>query len=138
MKSLLLSHKRNPEDNNGKITLSATGDLANWCYYQVIAQIQQDTFIEYVAYDGIKKIRDPPTKDSESSGGINTTVFVVVAVILLALIAGLAVVVFIFQQKNKSLMNQVKHVSFQQNPGTTNTDPDLLLQKSQQSQQTEQ
>ena len=127
-------YKRNPEDNNGKITLSATGDLANWCYLQVIAQIQQDTFIEYVAYDGIKKIRDPPTKDSESSGGINTTVFVVVAVILLALIAGLAVVVFIFQQKNKSLMNQVKHVSFQQNAGainTSSTDPNLLLQKNQ-------
>ena len=127
-------YKRNPEENNGKITLSATGDLSNWCYLQVIAQIQQDTFLEYVAYNGIKNIRDAPRGSESSSGGINTTVFVVVAVILLSLIAGLVVVVFIFQQRNKSLMNQVKHVSFQQNAGavnTSSTDPDLLLQKNQ-------
>ena len=127
-------YKRNPEENNGKITLSATGDLSNWCYLQVIAQIQQDTFLEYVAYDGIKNIRDAPKVSESSSGGINTTVFVVVAVILLSLIAGLVVVVFIFQQRNKSLMNQVKHVSFQQNAGavnTSSTDPELLLQKNQ-------
>ena len=130
-------YKRNPTaDSKGQITLSATGDISNWCYLQVIAQIQQDTFLEYVAYKGIKTIRDPP-KGAESSGGVNTTVFVVVAVILLVLIAGLVVVVFIFQQKNKSLLNQVKHVSFQQNAGAINTsssDPDLLLQKNQQPQ----
>ena len=127
-------YKRNPEENNGKITLSATGDLSNWCYLQVIAQIQQDTFLEYVAYNGIKNIRDAPKGSESSSGGISTTVFVVVAVILLSLIAGLVVVVFIFQQRNKSLMNQVKHVSFQQNAGavnTSSTDPELLLQKNQ-------
>ena len=64
--------------------------------------------------------------------------FVVVAVILGELIAGLVVVIFILQQRNKSLLIQAKHASFQQNTGATNTDRDLLLQKSQQSQQTEQ
>ena len=128
-------YKRNPEADEGKITLSATGDISNWCYLQVIAQIQQDTILEYVAYKGVKNIRPPP-KNSDSLGGVNTTVFVVVAIILLALIAGLVVLVFIFQQRNKSLLNQVKHVSFQQNSGTaintSSSDPDLLLQKNQQ------
>ena len=131
-------YKRNPPDSNGKITLSATGDFSNWGMLQIIAQIQQDTILEFVAYNGIKNIRPAPKNSGDNSGGVNTSVFVVVAVILVALIAGLVVVVFIFQQRNKSLLNQVKHVSFQQNAGTTNTDPDLLLQKSQQSEKPEQ
>ena len=127
-------YKRNPIDNDGTITLTAKGDFKNWAYLQVIAQIQQDTILEYVAYKGIKNIRAPQKNNDEESSGISTSVFIAVAVILLLLIGGLAVVVFIFQQKNKSLINQVKHVSFQQNAGgsNTNTDPDLLLQKSQQ------
>ena len=131
-------YERNPQDSNGKITLTAEGPrdtLANWCYLQVIAQIQQDTILEYVAYKGVKNIR--PSKDNpeeNTSNGISTTAFVVFAIIILIIIVALVVVVFIIQQKNKSLLNQVKHVSFQQNVGTPNTDPDLLLQKSQQSQ----
>ena len=98
-------YKRNPIDNNGKITLTASGEIGNWAYLQVIAQIQQDTILEYVAYKGIKNIR-PPEKnnDNENTGGINTSVFIVVSVILLALIGGLVVVIFIFQQRNKSLL----------------------------------
>ena len=126
-------YKRNPIDSNGQITLSATGDFSNWGNLQVIAQIQQDTILEFVAYNGIKKLRPSPNPKKDNTSGINTSVFVVVAVILLALIAGLIVVIFIFQQRNKSLLNQVKHVSFQQNAQASNTDPDLLLQKSQQS-----
>ena len=128
-------YERNPKDSNGKITLTAEGPrdtLANWVYLQVIAQIQQDTILEYVAYKGVKHLR--PSKDNpenSSSNGISTTAFVVFAIIILVIIAALIVVVFIIQQKNKSLLNQVKHVSFQQNVGTPNTDPDLLLQKSQ-------
>ena len=128
------AYKRNPIDDNGKITLTATGEFGNWAILQVIAQIQQDTILEYVSYKGIKTIRPPP-KSNNDSNGISTSVFVVVAVILLVLIGGLVIVVFIFQQRNKSLINQVKHVSFQQNAGGSNTDPDLLLKKSQQSEQ---
>ena len=131
-------YKRNPPNSNGNITLSSTGDFSNWGILQIIAQIQQDIILEFVAYNGIKNTRPAPKNSGDNSGGVNTSVFVVVAVILVALIAGLVVVVFIFQQRNKSLLNQVKHVSFQQNAGTTNTDPDLLLQKSQQSEKPEQ
>ena len=142
----LAVYERNPRDSNGKITLSITGtkdELSNWVYLQVIAQIQEDTILEYVAYEGIKIVR-PPIDDGKGKdkgkddnnfsedSGVSSTVFIVFAVIILVLIAGLVVVVFIFQQRNKSLLNQVKHVSFQQNVGTPNTDPDLLLQKSQQ------
>ncbi len=140
-------YERNPADKDGKITLTAKGDLSNWVYLQVIAQIQQDTILEYVAYKGVKILRPPPKEDDNgkedngdnknnnnnySENSSSTTVFVVIAVILLVLIIGLAVVVFVFQQRNKSLLNQVKHVSFQQNAGgNTNTDPNLLLQKNQ-------
>ena len=143
----LAVYERNPRDSNGKITLSITGskdELSNWVYLQVIAQIQEDTILEYVAYEGIKIVR-PPIDDGKGKdkgkddnnnfsedSGVSSTVFIVFAVIILVLIAGLVVVVFIFQQRNKSLLNQVKHVSFQQNVGSPNTDPDLLLQKSQQ------
>ena len=129
-------YERNPKDLNGKITLTAEGPkdtLANWVYLQVIAQIQQDTILEYVAYKGVKNLRPSPynPEENNTSNGISTTAFVVFAIIILVIIVALVVVVFIIQQKNKSLLNQVKHVSFQQNVGTPNTDPDLLLQKSQ-------
>jgi hypothetical protein len=128
-------YKRNPEDNNGQITLKAKGDIANWVYLQVIAQIQQDTILEYVAYDGEYFLR-PPKEGSDgsgSSGGITTQTFLIVGGILLLLIIGLVVVVFIFQQRNKSLLNQVKHVSFQQSAQNSGSaDPNLLLQKNQQ------
>ena len=125
------AYARNPDDNNGKITLKASGELSNWCYLEVIAQIQQDTIIEYVAYKGISNVRPPSNKSGDGSNGENnnTVVFLVILGILFALIAGLAIVVFIFQQRSKNLLNQVKHVSFQQNAATTNSDPDLLLQK---------
>ena len=127
-------YKRNPEDSNGRITLKARGNLANWVYLQVIAQIQQDTILEYVSYKG-KYILRPPKEGSgtNSSGGMTTQTFLIVGGILLLLIIGLVVVVFIFQQRNKSLLNQVKHVSFQQNAQNSGSaDPNLLLQKNQQ------
>ena len=127
-------YKRNPEDNNGKITLKAKGEIANWVYLQVIAQIQQNTILEYVAYEGKSFLRPPKEggDDSKTGSGITTQTFVIVGGILLLLIIGLVVVVFIFQQRNKSLLNQVKHVSFQQNAQNTGSaDPNLLLQKNQ-------
>ncbi len=128
-------YKRNPQDSNGKITLEAKGEyLSNWVYLQVIAQIQQDTILEYVAYKG-KKLLRPPVDGGDSGkteGAITTQTFLIVGGILLLLIIGLVVVVFIFQQRNKSLLNQVKHVSFQQSAQNSGSaDPSLLLQKSQ-------
>ena len=52
-------YKRNPEDTNGKITLTAKGNLSNWVYLQVIAQIQHEYILEYVAYKGIFLLRPP-------------------------------------------------------------------------------
>ena len=125
-------YKRNPTVENKKITLSATGDFANWCYINVIAQIQQNKALEYVAYDGIyvpRNIEKPSEKEEKSS---NTALIVGVSVSLSILIIGLAVAVFFIQKKNKSLATQIKHVSFQQGgaPTDTTTDPDLLLAKS--------
>ena len=130
-------YQRNPSANNNKITLSATGDFTNWCYIQVVAQIQANKVLEYVAYNGIyteknspvvKPTEKPSDEEEESDSSDNTGLLIGISVTLAILIVGLAVVVFYFQRKNKSLINQVKHVSFQQVTGTS-SDPDLLLQK---------
>ncbi len=126
-------YERNPKDINGKITLVAKGELSNWVYLQVIAQIQQDKFLDYVAYKGKKELRpyNPGKKGDDPYGNGSSNVIMIVAIILILLIAGLVVIVFVVQQRNKSLMDQVKHISFQQNAGSINNnpDPDLLLAK---------
>ena len=125
-------YKRNPTDNNGKITLIARGDLENWVYLNVIAQVQQNNVLEYISYNGIKNVRPSPEGSNNEKGGNNTTLFIVVGCILLLIVIGLVIAIFIFQQKNKGLLNQVKQVSFQKTNSNNNVDPDLLLQKSQQ------
>jgi hypothetical protein len=125
--------ERNPIDNNGKITLKAFGFLTNWAYLNVIAQIQQNNVLEYVAYNGVKMIRPSPSKkNNNDSGKTSTTLFLAVGGILLLIVIALVVIILVFQQRNKNLLNQVKHVSFQQTNSNNNVDPDLLLKKSQQ------
>ena len=71
--------------------------------------------------------RETPSED-DGNGGSSTGLFVGISVTLVILIAGLVVLVIYFQRRNKSLVNQVKHVSFQQNTSAA-SDPDLLLAK---------
>ena len=123
-------YKRNPEDTNGKITLTAKGNLSNWVILQVVAQIQKDTMLEYVTYNGKYNLRPPTNNGSGDGEGMSTSTFLIIGGCLLLLIIGLVVVVFIIQQRNKILLKQIKHVSFQQKEGAS-TDPNLLLQKSQ-------
>ena len=137
-------YERNPKDVQDKITLTARGYLSNWVYLNVIAQIQQNDILEYVSYNGKISVRPPPeNKDDDNdkkdennkrddnnsnyNQTDNTTLFVIIGVILAIIVVGLVVTIIIFQQRNKNLLNQVKHVSFQQT--NTNTDPNLLLQK---------
>ena len=118
-------YKRNPSDENGEITLTAQGDLSNWVYLNVIAQVQQNNVLEYVAYNGIKIVRPPvDNKGSSLNGGDNTGVFIAVGIFLLLIVIGLVAAILIFQMKNKKLLNQVKQVSFQK----TNSNSDPLLQ----------
>ena len=121
--------ERNPLDDGGKITLIASGYIDNWCYLNVIAQVQQNNILEYVAYEGKVLVR--PNKNSSNNSKDNSVLFFVVGGILLMIVAALIVIIFIFQQRNKNLLNQVKHVSFQQTNSSNNVDPNLLLQKSQ-------
>ena len=127
-------YKRNPDfDATDKITLSATGDFQYWRCIQVIAQIQQNKVLEYIAYDSVCTEKNVPTDHKDGGDenlnekSDNTGLLIGISVVLAFLIIGLAILVFYFQKKNKSLMNQVKHVSFQQN--NTTSDPDLLLAK---------
>ena len=53
-----ISYIRNPEDNEGKITLTAKGNLKNWGYLNIIAKIQKDDNIEYISYGGKKNLRN--------------------------------------------------------------------------------
>ena len=136
-------YERNPKDVQDKITLTARGYLSNWVYLNVIAQIQQNDILEYVSYNGKISVRPSPEnkdddndkkddnnkKDNNNSNYSqdNTSLFIIIGVILAIIVVGLVVTIIIFQQRNKNLLNQVKHVSFQQT--NTNTDPNLLLQK---------
>ena len=86
--------------------------------------------LEFVAYDPVYMQRGVPEEEVKKENTDNTGLFIGISVTLFVLIIGLVAVVFYFQQKNKSLLNQVKHVSFQQQGGST-ADPDLLLAKNQ-------
>ena len=137
-------YERNPSyGSDNTITLTAKGKLSNWVYLNVIAQIQQKNVLEYVSYKGIKNVRPVPkgepggsdNNSSDDDSSNNTTLFIIVGVILLSIVIGLVVTILIFQQRNKNLLNQVKHVSFQQTNTNNNVDPNLLLQKNQQNPQ---
>jgi len=116
-------YKRNPNDDNGKITLTASGDLSNWAYLNVIAQIQQNNVLEYVAYNQIKNVRAPPEGSGEQASSDHTALFIVIAVILLLIVCGLVGAIFYFQFRNQKLLSQVKQVSFQK----TNSQNDPML-----------
>lgn len=123
-------YERNPEAVEDKITLTARGYLSNWAVINVIAQIQQKNIIEYATYNGILEIRpyngdDGNKSDPEESN--NAVLFGVIGGVLAVIAIVLIIVIIIFQRKNKTLMNQVKHVSFQKT--NSGTDPNLLLQK---------
>lgn len=135
-----IKYKRNPSHSNNKITLSATGDFKYWNYIQVTAQIQQNKALDYVAYNGVKIDKENPNNSDKKSDDPNnnttlnktskTGLIIGISVALVIIIIGLVGVIFYFQKKNKSLMDQVKHVSFQQNSSAA-SDPDLLLHKDQ-------
>ena len=130
-------YKRNPVsgvgDDYDKILMTGDGDFSNWGYINIIAQIQQNNIIEYVAYDGIMDLKPDPNKkeggntEGEEEEKDNTLLFAIVGGVLGVIVIALIIIIVVFQIKNKNLMNQVKHVSFQKT--NANVDPNLLLQK---------
>ena len=122
-------YERNPEDNGGEITLIAKGKLSNWVYLNVIAQVQQNNVIEYISYNGKMTLRPiPDSENNNSNSNFNMTVFLIIGSILVAILLGLVITLFIFNQRNKNLLNNVKNVSFQNI--NNKMDPNLLLKKS--------
>ena len=121
-------YKRNPiPDDNGKIILSAKGDLSNWVYLNIIAQVQKNNALEYISYNGVKIVRPPK---GEESGSDNTTLFIVGSCILLLIVIALIVLIVVCQLRNKKIMSQVKHISYRKDNKENNADPDLLLKRS--------
>ena len=125
-------YERNPQDIDGKIKLIAKGDLSNWVYLNVIAQVQQNNNLEYISYNGKKFVRPSPDdkkKEEEKSDNNNSNIslFIIIGCILILIIIVLIVVILIFRKRNKHLLAQVKHVSFKKN--INNSDPNLLLEK---------
>ena len=128
-------YKRNPApgvgDDYDKILMKGDGYFSNWGYINIIAQVQQNNIIEYVAYNGIMDLKPDPNKkeggDTEEEAKDNTLLFAIVGGVLGVIVIALVIVIVVFQIKNKNLMNQVKHVSFQKT--NANVDPNLLLQK---------
>ena len=139
-----IAYIRNPypgaDNDPDKVEISVNGGFSNWGYVIVIAQIQQNNIIEYNAYDGIFDLK-PDSSDSDKSDdgkkddgekkeeeeSDNTVLFAAIGGILGAIAIGLVVVIVVFQLRNKKLLDQVKHVSFQKTNATV--DPNLLLQK---------
>ena len=134
-----IAYIRNPypgaDNDPDKVEISVNGGFSNWGYVIVIAQIQQNNIIEYNAYDGIFDLKpdssdksdDDKNKNGEEEEGDNTVLFAAIGGILGAIAIGLVVVIVVFQLRNKKLLDQVKHVSFQKTNATV--DPNLLLQK---------
>ncbi len=135
---------RNPEDKKDLITLTAKGDFRRWTIIQIMAQVQHETIVEYVAYKGKymhreKKEEEEKEEENKNKNNNNTnnsdvdpTMFYVVGGILLALVIGLIVVIIIFKIKNQELVEQVKHVSFQKFNSSNynnNVDPNKLINK---------
>ena len=56
---------KNLTDKDGKIIININGDFLNWNYIQIIAQIEKDDQIDYVAYNEIKNERRMPTFNDE-------------------------------------------------------------------------
>ena len=129
----LSAFERNPEDKNGLITLTAKGQVSRWTILQVIAQIQQETILEYVAYKGRYTYR-VPTRNEIKGESVDATAFYIVVFILLALVIGLIIAIIFFKIRNQTLLEQVKHVSFQKTNSSnkikknTNVDPSRLIQ----------
>lgn len=117
-------YERNPISNE-KITLTAKGNLTNWVYLNIIAQVQQNNILEYIAYNGKVSLRPSGNEKTKKS---NVGLFVGIGCGLLVVVIGLVILIFIIQRKHKELLNKVKHVSFQK--AQNNMDPNLLLQKS--------
>ena len=107
---------RNPVDKKGLITLTAKGDFRRWTILQVIAQIQKETIVEYVAYKGkytYREKNDNRNNNNNQENDGNVTLFFVIGGILIALVIGLIIAIVVFKIKNQELLEQVKHVSFQ-------------------------
>ena len=63
---VLMTYERNPMDKEDTITLSAKGQLTNWEYINIIAQIQENDNVEYISYDAITKNEYIPSDDTPS------------------------------------------------------------------------
>ena len=65
---------------------------------------------------------------------MDATAFYIVVFILLALVVGLIIAIVFFKIRNQTLLEQVKHVSFQKTNSSnrvknnTNVDPNKLIQ----------
>ena len=101
----------------------------NWVYIEVVAEVKEGENVEFVSYEGIKFLRPYIRPDDNSGSNVSTTLFIIIGGFLVVIIIVLVVVFVMFFYKNKALVNQVKHVSFQKT--NSSPDPNLLLNKQQ-------
>ena len=120
---------KNPQTNDDTITLTIENADPQWVYLEVTATIIDGDDIEYESYKGKHEKRPYVPSGSSDGSVVSTAIFIVVGSFLLIMVIGLVVVIIIFKNRNKSLLNQVKHVSFQTKADTPQQD--LLLNKNQ-------
>ena len=106
----------NPKVVNGKITLEITNCIKAR-YIQIIAQIRNKEAVEYLSYDISQQIEDI------SKGNAGFIILVIIGIALLSVVISLVIVIIIFNNKNKSLLDKVNQVSFAEDT----KDDDLLI-----------
>lgn len=120
----------NPKVNeNNTVTLHAYNVPADYTFIQVIAKITEDTYLEYESYNGIFIDRPYEGSGGILGGDVPTSVFILVGGLLLAIVVALVVTVLVFRARNQSLLDQVKHVSFQKTNTAPPAEPNLVLKK---------
>ena len=111
-------YKRNYKDKSLTLEIFNSTIAAN--YIQVIVQIKEKENVEYLSYDIATKFKEKSNKGGIIAGIVVGAVLVVVIVVLI-------IVIFIFNNKNKDLLDKVNKVSFADNE--QRGDDDLLLSK---------
>ena len=105
---------KNPPGEEITIKMEEIDDIKkDFAYIGVIAQIIEDSIIEYVAYEPIKLEEENDTDDDDDDTKIGLIIAIIVIFFMIAFIV--LVIILIYNYKNKNLLDQVNAISFAEN-----------------------
>ena len=123
----------NPISVNKNLTLGIYDSLYKASYIQVTVQIKNEEKIEFISYDLQNKFEeinapkdDDDDDDDDNDGPLIAAI--IIGSILLVIVVVLIIVIYIFNNKNRDLLEKVNKVSFADDQRTGDYE-DLLLSK---------